>query len=81
MLILLFVYLSKTKIDCNTHLTIKWREDLVDNFFMKKEGNAKCSSAVWSIADILHGEIGRKITSFYSQMGINDSINFQWGDQ
>ena len=55
----------------NTNLTIKWRKDFVGNFFVKKEGNAKYSSATWSIPDVLHGEIGRKITSFYSQFGIS----------
>ena len=51
-------------------MTIKWRKDFVGNFSVKKEGNAKYSSVTLSIPDVLHGEIGRKITPFYSQIGI-----------
>ena len=56
-----------------TNLTIKWRKNFVGNFFVKKEGNAKYSSAILSIPDVLHGEMGRKIMSFYSQFGITYS--------
>ena len=69
-LIMMFLRLYTIQDSFYTNLVIKWRKYLVGYFFVKKEGNAKYNSAIWSIPDLWHGEIGRKIKSVYSQFGI-----------